>query len=458
VLANVDWRATGRGRLTDGGKRAERTNIGLREVRKLGPNETIWDSEVRGFGARRRQTKAVYYFVRYRTHDGRQRVLAIGKHGSPWTPDEARGQARDFLYEARKGGDPAVAQRAKRKAATVAELCDLYLEDAEAGRLITRRRTPKKSSTLTTDRGRIERHIKPLLGQHKVAAVTDTDIKTFMHDVASGKTAGRTKTAKKRGLAFVRGGKGTATRTIGLLGAIFTYAVEHKMRQDNPVKGIQRYADGQRERRLLYDPDNIKRDNEYAMLGAALRKAKQEDIWPAAVAVVRFLAFTGWRSGEALGLRWKDIDVVRHVASLPDTKTGRSLRVLSRLGEEILVDLKKTSTGDDDALVFAATRGDGPMMGFRKLWDRIAKLGGLPGDITPHVLRHSFASLAGDLGYSELTIAALVGHSKKTVTSKYVHSTVSVLLSAANATANRTAELMGEQPTSPQKEIPEVPG
>jgi len=38
----------------------------------------------------------------------------------------------------------------------------------------------------------------------------------------------------------------------------------------------------------------------------------------------------------------------------------------------------------------------------------IIALGGLPGDITPHVLRHSFASLAADLGYSEPTISALI--------------------------------------------------
>jgi hypothetical protein len=51
------------------------------------------------------------------------------------------------------------------------ELCDLYWADAKAGRLMTRRRKPKKASTLTSDYGRIERHIKPLLGRHAVAAV-----------------------------------------------------------------------------------------------------------------------------------------------------------------------------------------------------------------------------------------------------------------------------------------------
>jgi integrase len=32
-------------------------------------------------------------------------------------------------------------------------------------------------------------------------------------------------------------------------------------------------------------------------------------------------------------------------------------------------------------------------------------------DVTPHTLRHAYASIAGDLGSSELTIAAFLGHS-----------------------------------------------
>ena len=59
------------------------------------------------------------------------------------------------------------------------------------------------------------------------------------------------------------------------------------------------------------------------------------------------------------------------------------------------------------------------------------------------MLRHSFTSLAADLGYSELTIAALVGHNGRSITSRYVHSADAVLLAAADVVADRTAELMG---------------
>src|SRR5207237_9937090 len=96
------------------------------------------------------------------------------------------------------------------------------------------------------------------------AEVARDDIVRFMYAVAEGETAGKVKT-KARGLARVRGGKGTASRTVGLLGAIFTYAVRHRMRPDNPVHGVMRFADGRRERRL--------NDDEYGMLGAALRQA-----------------------------------------------------------------------------------------------------------------------------------------------------------------------------------------
>ena len=165
------------------------------------------------------------------------------------------------------------------------------------------------------------------------------------------------------------------------------------------------------------------------------------------VAATRLLALTGWRSGEVLGLRWTEVDLARRTATLSDSKTGRSIRPLSHAACDVLHPLPRM-TGE---LVFPATRGDGRMIGFPKLWARIAKLGELPADVTPHVLRHSFASLAGDLGYSEPTIAALVGHKGQTITSRYVHSADVVLLAAADAVADRTAELMGEK--SPEAEV-----
>jgi integrase len=415
--------------------RAKGRKIGRREIRALAPNTEIFDAgpgAVPAFGARRRGGSAVSYFVMFRPDVGMQRRYTIGRHGAPWTPETARGKALAVLAEVRiKGSDPAAERKAARKAVTMAELCRRYLADAEAGRVLVRGGRPKKPLTLLFDRGCIEGHILPLLGRLPVAAVTKQDVERFMHAVAGGETARTTKT-KPRGLARVRGGRGIATRAVGLLGAIFAYGIDHHMRADNPAHRVRKFAENRRERRLT--------GPEYAALGVGLRQA-EGTIWPPAIACVRFLVLTGWRSGEAVALRWSDVDLDRRTAILPDSKTGRSMRPLSHAACDLLHTLPYMCDG---ALVFPASRGDGLMTGFKKFARRIVALAGLPADATPHTWRHSFVSLAADLGYSEPTIGALIGHKGHTITSRYVHSADAVLLAAADAVAAETAGRMGE--------------
>ena len=399
--------------------------LGSRDIASLGPNSEIWDSSVAGFGARRQFSAIVSYVLVYRNADGRVRRHTIGRHGSPWTPDLARKEATRLLGLVRSGDDPAAAKQERRKAATVTDLCDAYFADIEAGRLLTKARRPKKASTVAIDRTRIERHVKPLLGNMKVKAVTREDVDRFMHRVAEGESAEIAKGSKN---SRTTGGAGTASRTVGMLGAVFDYAVRKHMREDNPCRGVVRFADNKRERRLT--------DAEYAALGAGLRAAA-DDIVPTALAAARFLAFTGWRRGEMLGLTWSDIDAARRTATLPDTKTGRSVRALSAAACDVVSALPRSGS-----YVFPALRGDFRMTSFQNIFVRLVAASGLPADITPHVLRHSFASVAGDLGYSESTIGALIGHKGASITSRYIHSADAVLLAAADAVAGRIAALM----------------
>lgn len=423
---------------------AERKRIGLREVRALSEGGEIWDAAVVGFGARRQRSEAIAYVVMYRTREGRLRRYTIGRHGSPWTPETARDEARRILGAVAEGNDPATDKRAARQAATVSELCDLYLADADAGRLLTRRGAAKRASTLATDRSRIDRHIRPLLGSMKVPTVTRQDVEGFMHAVAEGRTRQRVKLGKPRAVSIVRGGKGAASRTVGLLGALFTYAVKKGMRSDNPVTGTVRYADGRRERRLS--------DEDYAALGKGLAAAAviqpggegkpgKALVWPAAIAVTRFLALTGWRSGEALGLTWGMIDLTRRTATLPMSKTGHSIRPLAVAACDVL---RTMGPGDAGALVFPPSRGKGSMSGFPSLFARIGKAGGLAGDVTPHVLRHSFASLGNDLWLTEATIGALVGHKGGGVTRGYIHAGDAVFPAADRIAGATLRKMEGE--------------
>ena len=352
----------------------------------------------------------------YRTREGRQRFYTIGKYGSPWSPERAREEASRLLYEVAAGRDPATEKINARHADTVEDLCTSYVQEAEAGRLRIRGGREKKPSTIEADKSRIRCHVLPILGHRKVMAVTQHDIEQFMLDVARDT------------------GKPAASRAIGMLGAIFQWAVKHKMRPDNPVRGVERFADRQRKRRLT--------DAEYAAIGASIRSS---ELWPAIPAVTRFLALTGWRSGEALTLRKADVDFARRTATLGDTKTGRSIRPLSHRAIEVLQTVR--TTGD---LFFPRLDGGIYQSGFfsRMFRDLV---GDLPKDITPHVLRHSFASVANDLGFPDATVAALLGHVGTTMTSRYQHAADSVLLQAADKVAEATAQLMGE--AAPDTEV-----
>ncbi len=165
----------------------ERRTIGLREVRSLQPGQVVWDKNVPGFGARRQKSESITFVVFYRTKAGRQRWVTIGRYGA-MTPTEAREEARRILSEVVRGGDPAGAKQTARAAPTVSELCGDYLASVEAGRLLTRLRVAKRPSTVATDKGRIERHIKPLLGHLKVAAVTRNDIERFRDAVTGARS------------------------------------------------------------------------------------------------------------------------------------------------------------------------------------------------------------------------------------------------------------------------------
>ncbi|MGB6795506.1 MAG: integrase, partial [Xanthobacteraceae bacterium] len=75
-------------------------NITKTAVERLAADgQWLWDANhrevVKGFGARR-QRDGIFYYLRYRV-GGRQRVKSIGRHGSPWTPDMARSEARRLL-------------------------------------------------------------------------------------------------------------------------------------------------------------------------------------------------------------------------------------------------------------------------------------------------------------------------------------------------------------------------
>ena len=210
--------------------------IGLRKVRALEPSETVWDATVPGFGARRQKGNAVTYVLKFRTAEGRQRWHTIGRHGAPWTPETARDEAKRCLG-AWSRARPCRRQEDQRKAQRFPNCAtSTWPMPRRAGcsRGAKRRKRQVRWSPTAAGSSAISSRCLDACRSPPSPARISTASCTMS---PKAKRPARPR-AKPRGLAHVRGGKGTASRTVGLLGAIFTYAVRHRMRLDNPAHGV----------------------------------------------------------------------------------------------------------------------------------------------------------------------------------------------------------------------------
>lgn len=430
---------------------AARMNLTAKAVAGLEPADTdkiIWDEKLRGFGVRVFPSGTRKWLIQYRNNNGQTRRLALGAFPK-LTAEKAREAAMKHFAAIIDGADPSWQKQAHREALTVSEMCDAYMQACEDGLVVSRRREPKKPLTIYTDRGRIERHVKPLLGRLKADDVVRADIERFKAGVVTGKTAVDAKTGK-RGRAIVTGGRGAATRALGLLGAIFEWGIAQGYVTTNPVRGVKRFKDGQRKTLLTAD--------QYRALGSALdalaaKRTKNGHLAHHAygLAAIRFIALSGARKGEIIALRWEELDVAGKCLRLADSKSGESVRPLGAAAMGVATSLERISDH-----VFAAGPKRQGYQGLPRLWELVqakARPEGLADDdagpldgVTLHGLRHSFAGTADLQDCSLPTIAAMIGHTLAGVTSGYVLKRLDgPLIAAADRVSGHIAAMMDGQ-------------
>jgi integrase len=256
--------------------------IAVRTVQALKPGGTIWDAghreAVKGFGVRRQRGDPVYV-IKYRVF-GRQRFVTIGRHGSPWTPDKARREAKRLLGLVAEGKDPQAEKiEARAKAAdTLGRVADDYLKHAK--------KKQKPRSYAET-----ERHLltnwKPL------------------HSVSVFYLRRRQVAARLAEIETERG-RVTAARARAALSAMFNWAIREGFDiAANPVLGTNRPPEPKSRERVLADRE----------LAEIWRGCRDDDYGR----IIKLLMLTGQRRNEVGGMRWSEID--GDTWTIPGTRT-----------------------------------------------------------------------------------------------------------------------------------------
>jgi len=385
------------------------------------------------------------FLIQYRNIEGRTRRLVLGRYGV-LASASARHLAREKLAAVARGEDPSAERPAVRARMSVSEACDWYLKEAEAGRILGRSHRPIRASTLKMDRSRIEAHIKPLLGNRSVSSLSLRDVEALQADIAAGKSARDGKAGRGD---ETTGGAWVASWTVGTLRSLLGHAARLNISGKNPAQGVRQFAFERRRRPLS--------DNELRHFGRVMRDLAAEGEHSTGLAAIRLMLLSGFGRMEVLALKRSWVSPPDHCVRFPDTNSGARIRAI---GDAALTCVDAAPELVGSPFVFPAHRGNGHFVGVGRVLDRVCAKANLK-DVTPRVLRHTFASVARELGFSGPTIAGLLGRSAQGVTQAHGH-VDAALVATADRVSARLADLLDNTATintsrkSPQADITPV--
>ena len=372
-------------------------NITKARVDRMAIGDVLWDDDVRGFGVRRRQ-RETSYVLKYRA-SGRQRYVTIGKHGSPWTADTARKEARRLLGAIHAGNDPAVQRDQRAREMTVAAVLDRYLADHVA--------THNKPTTRAEAKRHVETVLKPAFGKLRISEISRADVKSWHSSFRDKPYEGN------RSLAYLRK-------------ALSLSVKEWELRTDNPALGIKAFPEIRRERFFS--------DTELQQIGKALAAIEAEgETLPGCIRVMRLLALTGMRLSEVVGLRWVWIDFDEGCARLPDAKAGARAVPLGGAALAYLSSLDRVG-----AFVCYGTSPEQPvgLKTVKRFWPRLRDRAGLT-DCRMHDFRHTVGTFAAFTGANGFVVRDVLGHRSMSTTEGYVARLTDPLRKTADQVANR---------------------
>ncbi|MCK4824974.1 site-specific integrase [bacterium] len=194
----------------------------------------------------------------------------------------------------------------------------------------------------------------------------------------------------------------TVNREIACLKCMFNKAIAWGKADDNPVRKVKLLKENNRRVRYL-EKDEIRR----------LIENSAEHLKPVVVVAV----FTGMRKGEILNLKWRDVDMLRGVICLHDTKNGERREVY--MNDIVRRTVSGVSKHPGSEYVFCGEDGK-PYRDVRRSFLSALKKSGIV-DFKFHDLRHTFASQLVMSGVDLRTVMELLGHKSLDMALRYSH-------------------------------------
>nr|WP_306418680.1 site-specific integrase [Pseudovibrio sp. Alg231-02] len=380
-------------------------------ARPASKKQIFWDSKLKGFGLQVMPSGAKTFVVQYRTHEGRSRLMNLGKYGE-LTPDQARDLATDVLAKVRNGDDPLLKRESKRSAPTVNVLLDTYMSKHV--------QVHNKPKTMKDIERLLKRCVRSRLGQMKLNSVRRQDVAKLHHSL--------------------RATPRQANQVLAVLSKAFNLAEVWGLRPEhsNPVRLVKRYKENERDRFLseeelqrlertleLVDQEGLpwiikagKSTAKHLPKDVAKRKTP---INPRALYCLRLLLYTGARLNEITTLKWKHIDFELATIALPSRKGDeRKPHPASNSVIEILSDIPRVDGSPYILPGFKDPTRPISIEVVENAWQRIRVHANIP-DVRIHDLRHTVGTFAAQAGSNAFLISHLLRHRNVTITNRYVN-------------------------------------
>lgn len=203
----------------------------------------------------------------------------------------------------------------------------------------------------------------------------------------------------------------TVNHYIISLSAVFGYArKELNWLRTNPVNEIAKLELKNSRIRYL-----SKAERENLLSACQLTDKRKRFLYP----LVLLALSTGMRKGEILALRWRDVDLVKGILRVEDSKNGekRSLPLTGR-ALAVLKEIGKVRRLDTD-LIFSREDGKAPLE-FKRQWEGAIAAAGIK-DFRFHDLRHTAATYLLESGATLPELSALLGHKTIQMVKRYAH-------------------------------------